>query len=56
MCLLGHALGVVIQVIRPSQVDKEDFIAHYPSLDDVSKYPHTVTLVAEDDRHYNIVM
>lgn len=56
MCLLGYTLGVVIQVIRPSQVDKEDFIVYYPSLDDVPKYTHTVTLVAEDDRHYNIVM
>jgi len=56
MCLLGYTLGVVIQVIRPSQVDEEDFIAYYPPLDDVPKYTPTVTLVAEDDRHYNIVM
>lgn len=56
MCLLGYTLGLVIQVIRPSQVDKEDFIAYYPPLDDVPKYTPTVTLVAEDDRHYNIVM
>ncbi|XP_068707559.1 uncharacterized protein [Montipora foliosa] len=56
MCLLGFALGVVIQVFRPSQVDKEDFIAYYPPLDDVAKYTPTVTLVAEDDRHYNVVM
>ena len=56
MCLLGYTLGVVIQVIRPSQVDKEDFIAYYPSLDDAAKYTPLVTLVAEDDRHYNIVM
>ncbi|XP_078366282.1 uncharacterized protein LOC144650473 isoform X2 [Oculina patagonica] len=56
MCLLGYTLGLVIQVIRPSQVNKEDFIAYYPSLDDVPKYTPTVTLVAEDDRHYNIVM
>ena len=56
ICLLGNTLGVVIQVIRPSQVDKEDFIAYYPSLDDAAKYTPMVTLVAEDDRHYNIVM
>ena len=56
ICLLGNTLGVVIQVIPPSQVDKDDFIAYYPSLDDASMYTPVVTLVAEDDRHYNIVM
>ena len=56
ICLLGNTLGVVIQVIRPSQVDKDDFIAYYPSLDDASMYTPVVTLKAEDDRHYNIVM
>jgi len=56
MCLLGYTLGLVIQVIRPSQVDKEDFIAYYPPLADMPKYTPTVTLVAEDDRHYNVVM
>ena len=56
MCLLGYTLGLVIQVFRPSQVDKGDFIAYFPSLDDVPKYTPTVTLVAEDDRHYNIIL
>lgn len=56
MCLLGYTLGLVIKVIRPSQVDKEDFVAYYPSLDEVPKNAPYVTLVAEDDRHYNIVI
>ena len=56
MCLLGFTLGVVIRVIRPSQVDEEDFMAHYPALEEMPNYTPTVTLVAEDDRHYNVVM
>lgn len=56
MCLLGFTLGVVIRVIRPSQVDEEDFMAYYPALEEMPNYTPTVTLVAEDDRHYNVVM
>ena len=56
MCLLGYSLGLVIQVIRPSQVDQEDFLAYYPYLEDVPNFTPTVTLIAEDDRHYNIVV
>lgn len=56
MCLLGYALGVVIQVFRPSQVNKPDFIANYPYLEDVPPLTPTVSLVAEDDRHYNILV
>ncbi|XP_031572295.1 uncharacterized protein LOC116306388 isoform X2 [Actinia tenebrosa] len=56
MCLLGYTLGVVIQVFRPSQVNKQDFIAYYPYLEDVPPLTPTVSLVAEDDRHYNILV
>lgn len=54
MFLLGYALGVTLQVIRPSHHGKEDFITHYPD-DMVEKFPK-ICLIAEDDRHYNVVV
>ena len=53
MLLLGHALGVTLKVVRVSQAEEEDFITLYP--DDLSSSP-VVTLVAEDDRHYNVLL
>ncbi|XP_064634305.1 uncharacterized protein LOC135492082 isoform X2 [Lineus longissimus] len=54
MFLLGHTLGVIIEVVRPSQYSSEDFLSYYPS--DMQKNLPTITLVAEDDRHYNVVL
>lgn len=56
MCLLGYSLGVIIQVFRPSQVTKPDFVANYPYIEDMPPFSRTVSLVAEDDRHYNIIV
>ncbi|XP_052248909.1 uncharacterized protein LOC127856624 isoform X3 [Dreissena polymorpha] len=52
MCLLGYSLGVRIRVLRLSQFNEEDFVAYYPE-DGTDSWP-VVTLLAEDDRHYNI--
>ena len=54
MFLLGHTLGVKIQVVRPSRYGQEDFISHYPD-EGADSFPK-VFLVAEDDRHYNVVL
>jgi hypothetical protein len=53
MHLLGYTLGVTIKVVRPSHVGQSDFIASYP--EDMPKGTPVVALVAEDDRHYNIL-
>lgn len=55
MHLLGYTLNVVIKVIRPIQVEKEDFIAYYPNKEDAPSLLPSVTLIAEDDRHYNLI-
>ncbi|XP_033101358.1 uncharacterized protein LOC117104614 isoform X2 [Anneissia japonica] len=52
MCLLGNTLEISIKVMRPLQHSQQDFISMYP---DVCKTCPSVTLIAEDDRHYNIV-
>ena len=52
MYLLGHTLGVHIQVIRLSHFGQEDFVAYYP--DDAGNNWPQVSLIAEDDRHYNV--
>jgi hypothetical protein len=54
MYLLGHVLGLKIVVLRPSQFGHEDYISHYP--DDGADLLPKVYLIAEDDRHYNIVV
>lgn len=36
------------------QVDQPDFIAYYP--DDLPEGTPVITLVAEDDRHYNVLI
>lgn len=54
MFLLGHALGVTIQVARLYQYGQEDFICYYP--DEINKNWANILLVAEDDRHYNMAM
>lgn len=54
MFLLGFALNITLRVMRPSQVSEEDFVTHYPDghLEDWD----TCNLIAEDDRHYNIIV
>jgi len=54
VCLLGQALELTIRVIRPSNVEQEDFVTHYP--DHMVGNWDKVDLIAEDDRHYNIVV
>ena len=54
MFLLGHALGVTIQVARLYQYGQEDFICYYP--DEINRNWANILLVAEDDRHYNMAM
>lgn len=53
MCLLGYALQITVNVLRPSKSDQEDFISFYPD-DKIGKWENCY-LVAEDDRHYNII-
>ena len=52
--LLGHTLGVKIEVIRPALLGQDNFICHYPD-EGADAFPK-VYLVAEDDRHYNVVV
>ncbi|XP_066995489.2 uncharacterized protein [Anabrus simplex] len=54
MFLLGYTLGVTIQVVRPSAYGTEDFVCYYPDWN-VGSRPQ-VLVVAEDDRHYNVLV
>ncbi|XP_042862989.1 uncharacterized protein LOC122247622 isoform X7 [Penaeus japonicus] len=54
MFLMGHTLGVTLQVVRPACYGKDDFICYYPDAN-IGIWPE-VTLVAEDDRHYNVLI
>ncbi|KAK2142840.1 hypothetical protein LSH36_908g01069 [Paralvinella palmiformis] len=51
--LLGYTLGVKIEIVRPPRYGQDDFISHYPD-DGADNFP-TVSLVAEDDRHYHVI-
>ena len=55
MFLLAYALGIDIQVVRPSQHGSEDFITNF--VDDTHSGPPLpkVLLIAEDDRHYSVL-
>ncbi|XP_069476539.1 inactive ubiquitin thioesterase OTULINL isoform X2 [Ambystoma mexicanum] len=52
MFLLGYALEVKIRVFRLFKIDTGEFQAYYP--DEYPREWHEVSLVTEDDRHYNI--
>ncbi|XP_069133061.1 serine-rich adhesin for platelets-like isoform X1 [Argopecten irradians] len=54
MFLLGHVLGVSIQVFRLSQFGQDDFVSFYPE-NELEQMP-TISLLAEDDRHYNVTV
>jgi len=61
MFLLGWSLGVNIRVVRVSAVDSLDFVCWYPEENGFSDLEvldnrKTVDLVAEDDRHYNVLL
>ncbi|XP_056376930.1 ubiquitin thioesterase otulin isoform X2 [Hyla sarda] len=51
MFLLGYALQHTIKVYRLYKYGTDEFITHYP--DDQADWP-VVTLITEDDRHYNV--
>ncbi|XP_077364858.1 uncharacterized protein LOC144009173 [Festucalex cinctus] len=52
MCLLGDALRCTLQVYRLYMADSEEFVAYYPD-EHKDDWPR-VSLVTEDDRHYNV--
>eukprot|EP00069_Balaena_mysticetus_P008082 bmy_05716T0 len=52
MFLLAYAVRHAIQVYRLSKYSTEEFVTVYPT-DPPGDWP-VVTLIAEDDRHYNI--
>lgn len=52
MFLLGHTLQCTIQVYRLYKADTEEFVTYYPD-DHKDDWP-SVSLVTEDDRHYNV--
>lgn len=51
MFLLGYALQHTIKVYRLYKYGTDEFITQYP--DDQAEWP-VVTLITEDDRHYNV--
>lgn len=51
MFLLGYALQHTIKVYRLYKYGTDEFITYYP--DDQADWP-VVTLITEDDRHYNV--
>lgn len=52
MFLLAYAVRHTIQVYRLSKYSTEEFVTVYPT-DPPREWP-VVTLIAEDDRHYNV--
>ena len=52
MFLLGYALRCTIQVYRLYMSGTEEFLTYYPD-DHRDDWP-AVSLVTEDDRHYNV--
>ena len=54
MFLLGYTLGVTLRVVRPGAYDTEDFVCSYPDWNE-GNWPQVI-LIAEDDRHYNILV
>ena len=53
MFLLGECLQATLQVVRPACHGAQDFICYYPDTN-LDRWPQ-LSLVAEDDRHYNVV-
>lgn len=55
MYLLAYTLGINIEVVRPSQAYEDDFITQFQDDSSQDAKPK-VQLIAEDDRHYNVLM
>ncbi len=56
MYLLAHTLGIIIEVVRPSQFGEQDFITQYMDDTQDESSLQKVQLIAEDDRHYNVLV
>lgn len=54
MFLLGYTLRIVIRVFRTSSFGTSDFICYFPGKEDNQDLPE-ISIIAEDDRHYNIL-
>nr|CAD7406785.1 unnamed protein product [Timema poppensis] len=54
MYLVGYTLGVTLTVVRPLAFGTDDFVCSYPDWNQ-GIWPQ-VFLVAEDDRHYNVLV
>ncbi|XP_046985769.1 uncharacterized protein LOC124555767 [Schistocerca americana] len=54
MFLLGFTLHVTLRVVRPSMYGTEEYICCYPENSN-ENWPQ-VLLIAEDDRHYNVLV
>eukprot|EP00794_Sanderia_malayensis_P016756 gene16756-18450_t len=54
MMLLGHTLKIIIKSMRLDHVDESDFMAVF-SEDPPDDGSEEVFIVAEDDRHYNVL-
>ncbi|XP_076829872.1 ubiquitin thioesterase otulin isoform X2 [Brachyhypopomus gauderio] len=54
MFLLGYSLQQTIQVYRLYKTDSEEFVTYYPD-DHRTDWP-CLSLVTEDDRHYNVLV
>ncbi|KAG9479384.1 hypothetical protein GDO78_012844, partial [Eleutherodactylus coqui] len=52
LCLVGYALEVKIKLLRLTKFNTEDFETIYPA--DHKRDWHEITLMTDDDRHYNI--
>lgn len=63
MFLLGYSLGIRIRVVRPSSFGSQDYVTSYPDPEDIGidmsvalDNARLVDLLAEDDRHYNVLL
>lgn len=63
MFLLGYSLGIRIRVVRPSAFGSQDYVTSYPDPEDIGvdmsvalDNARLVDLLAEDDRHYNVLL
>ncbi|XP_034251657.1 uncharacterized protein LOC117651607 isoform X2 [Thrips palmi] len=63
MFLLGYSLGIRIRVVRPSAFGSQDYVTSYPDPEDIGidmsvalDNAKLVDLLAEDDRHYNVLL
>ncbi|XP_059489301.1 uncharacterized protein LOC132204683 [Neocloeon triangulifer] len=55
MFLLSHTLGTSIKVVRPNSFGTEDFVCCFSTDESTTNRP-TIILIAEDDRHYNVLL